>query len=369
MARAPRRGARARLGGVDPRYWRRLRTYGGEPATNLTSPLADGRGGRPRSTTTWRPSSCSTRTSSGSSSPSRELFGGALTRAARARSRSSTRCRSACSRRRGSWAPTSRWPRGRPREPSRATADRTSGRRRAGWTTFAGCPGGSCGETLDVDGRRLRADAAGARAAHPPREGQLEHLHEPDADGRRRHHLPRVAGTGRPRELGRQCAAKAAYAAERLTASRASRRVPGAPFFKEFALRLPRPADEVRDALIDRGFLAGCRSVRPDGRRPARRGHRAANARGDRRARRGVRGGARVSDRSARRSAGRAAGGRRARSWTVPAGAARVRRSRRSTCRSVDARRKAHRRARRRPRLPEVAERRLGPPLHAAVAA
>ena len=30
-----------------------------------------------------------------------------------------------------------------------------------------------------------------------------------------------------------------------------------APFFKEFALRLPRPAEEVRDALIERGFLAG----------------------------------------------------------------------------------------------------------------
>jgi glycine dehydrogenase subunit 1 len=59
-------------------------------------------------------------------------------------------------------------------------------------------------------------------------------------------------------ELGRACAAKAAYAAERLTA------VPGvdllfpdATFFKEFAVRLPEPAAEVRDALVDRGFLAG----------------------------------------------------------------------------------------------------------------
>jgi len=29
------------------------------------------------------------------------------------------------------------------------------------------------------------------------------------------------------------------------------------PFLKEFAVRLPKPATEVRDALIDRGFLAG----------------------------------------------------------------------------------------------------------------
>ena len=65
-------------------------------------------------------------------------------------------------------------------------------------------------------------------------------------------------------ELGRQCASKAAYAAERLT------EVPGveplfgdAPFFKEFPIRLPRPAAEVRDALIERGYLAGCPSRTP----------------------------------------------------------------------------------------------------------
>ncbi len=54
------------------------------------------------------------------------------------------------------------------------------------------------------DGRRrrqgrLRAHAAGARATHPPREGELQHLHEPDADGRRGHDLPRLARTGRAR--------------------------------------------------------------------------------------------------------------------------------------------------------------------------
>ena len=59
-------------------------------------------------------------------------------------------------------------------------------------------------------------------------------------------------------ELGRRCASKAAYAAARLT------EIPGvellfsdAPFFKEFAVRLPRPAPEVRDALLDLGYLAG----------------------------------------------------------------------------------------------------------------
>ena len=42
--------------------------------------------------------------------------------------------------------------------------------------------------------------------------------------------------------------------------------MPGAPFFKEFALRLPRPADEVRDELIERGFLAGVPLPDADGR-------------------------------------------------------------------------------------------------------
>ncbi len=60
------------------------------------------------------------------------------------------------------------------------------------------------------------------------------------------------------RELGEQCAAKTTYAYERLCA------VPGvqpaypeAAVFKEFALRLSRPAAEVCSRLVDEGFLAG----------------------------------------------------------------------------------------------------------------
>jgi glycine dehydrogenase subunit 1 len=59
-------------------------------------------------------------------------------------------------------------------------------------------------------------------------------------------------------ELGEQCLAKAAYAASRLTElPGVSLLHPDAPFFKEFALRLPRPAAEVRDALLEHGFLGG----------------------------------------------------------------------------------------------------------------
>src|SRR5207247_10767336 len=69
-----------------------------------------------------------------------------------------------------------------------------------------------------------------------------------------------VAGLGPDglRELGRQCASKAAYAAARLTEAEGVELLhPGQPFFKEFALRLPGPAEEVRDALVDEGYLAG----------------------------------------------------------------------------------------------------------------
>jgi glycine dehydrogenase subunit 1 len=59
-------------------------------------------------------------------------------------------------------------------------------------------------------------------------------------------------------ELGRHCAAKAAYAADRLVdVPGVSLLHPDAAFFKEFALRLPRPAVRVVSALIEHGYLGG----------------------------------------------------------------------------------------------------------------
>ena len=93
------------------------------------------------------------------------------------------------------------------------------------------------------DGRRrrphrLRADAAGARAAHPAREGDVQHLHEPDADGDRGHDLPRVARAGGSRaSWGEQCVAKARLrrGAADAVARRRAGCSPTRPFFKEFA--------------------------------------------------------------------------------------------------------------------------------------
>jgi glycine dehydrogenase subunit 1 len=59
-------------------------------------------------------------------------------------------------------------------------------------------------------------------------------------------------------ELGRQCASKAAFTAQALTEiPGVTMAFPDAPFFKEFGVRLPRPAAIVRDEMVSRGFLAG----------------------------------------------------------------------------------------------------------------
>ena len=85
-------------------------------------------------------------------------------------------------------------------------------------------PGRIVGETTDVDGRaRLRAHALDARAAHPPREGDVEHHDEPDAARARRPRLPHLARPAGPRELGETCMALAALRAERLAAPGSSR--------------------------------------------------------------------------------------------------------------------------------------------------
>ena len=65
---------------------------------------------------------------------------------------------------------------------------------------------------------RLRADAADARAAHPPREGDLEHLHLAGAQRARRRRLPQLARARRHRR-----ARRAAAPAHRLRARDARR--------------------------------------------------------------------------------------------------------------------------------------------------
>ena len=99
---------------------------------------------------------------------------------------------------------------------------------------------------------RLLPDAFHARAAHPPREGHLQHLHQPGA------HRPDGDGLHDASTASRACASWPSRTSPRRTTwpAKLKPRFSGT-FFNEFVARVGEPPDAVNKALLKKKIIGG----------------------------------------------------------------------------------------------------------------
>jgi hypothetical protein len=109
----------------------------------------------------------------------------------------------------------------------------------------AASPAGSSGHRRQARADGVRADAAGARAAHPARKSDLEHLHQSGALRAVRDDLSRRDGQDRGCATARRTTSRARANCARGDGARRFRARFAAPVFNEFVVRVPGRAADV----------------------------------------------------------------------------------------------------------------------------